>query len=329
MVGTPPGADVLGAHGALAAFERTAPHPGLDDVLSALLLGAGVESGLALDPAFPGMRAVRNLALSTESLGLFEEALAFQPNGLPSDDAVHALLAEVSPKVTDPRAIPITAGDEVLLVLVLAGPPLDPVGFASVVAHAAALLSRQRMADRVRQSEFELKYRVWELESIYDVGLSIARTLDLDSLADEILMKSVSLLNARNGTLVIRDVDGEGVVLVKDFGAPVLPGAAALTIPDEGFRVSRGSERGELLRGSSAQTLLGVPIRLDGKPFGALLVADKENRAGGVEEFNAADERLLKLFGNQAAIAIENARLHREALEKERIEREIELAAAI
>jgi sigma-B regulation protein RsbU (phosphoserine phosphatase) len=58
-------------------------------------------------------------------------------------------------------------------------------------------------------------------------------------------------------------------------------------------------------------------------------VADKESRDGGVLDFTPADARLLSLFANQAAGAIETARLHRAAIEQERIERELELAAAI
>jgi sigma-B regulation protein RsbU (phosphoserine phosphatase) len=41
------------------------------------------------------------------------------------------------------------------------------------------------------------------------------------------------------------------------------------------------------------------------------------------------DRRTLALFANQAAIALENAKLHKLALEKERLEREMELAAEI
>jgi sigma-B regulation protein RsbU (phosphoserine phosphatase) len=39
--------------------------------------------------------------------------------------------------------------------------------------------------------------------------------------------------------------------------------------------------------------------------------------------------RLLSLFANQVAIALENARLHREALEKQAMQRELDLAATI
>ena len=73
---------------------------------------------------------------------------------------------------------------------------------------------------------------------------------------------------------------------------------------------------------------MAVPIEVEGKARGLLLVGDKESRRG-VGPFRDADRRTLDLFANQAAIALENARLHRQALEKERLEREMELAAEI
>ena len=73
---------------------------------------------------------------------------------------------------------------------------------------------------------------------------------------------------------------------------------------------------------------MGLPIGTDGKPQGLLIVADKESRHG-VGPFAVADRRSLSLFANQAAIALETAHLHQQALEKERLEREMELAADI
>src|SRR5262249_37168140 len=146
---------------------------------------------------------------------------------------------------------------------------------ASVTAHAASLLARIRMAERLREKEFELKYRVWELESLYDVGLSIAGTLDVEALADDILMKSVSLLNARKGTLIIRDISGHGQVLVKEFGGLLFGGEEALDVPDAVWLAS----------GKEAEKLLASAIVSDGKRLGVLVVADKENRAGGVDDW--------------------------------------------
>ena len=67
-----------------------------------------------------------------------------------------------------------------------------------------------------REGDFQLKYRLWELESLYDIGLSIASTLNVDELADEILFRMISLTNARRAALYLRD-DG-GFKLYRSFG---------------------------------------------------------------------------------------------------------------
>jgi sigma-B regulation protein RsbU (phosphoserine phosphatase) len=71
-----------------------------------------------------------------------------------------------------------------------------------------------------------------------------------------------------------------------------------------------------------------VAIAYKGVTKGLLAVADKESRTG-VGPFSVGDRRALELFATQAAIALENANLHRPALEKERLEREMQLAAEI
>ncbi|HSD72049.1 MAG TPA: SpoIIE family protein phosphatase, partial [Thermoanaerobaculia bacterium] len=80
---------------------------------------------------------------------------------------------------------------------------------------------------------------------------------------------------------------------------------------------------------NGCEKCLAVSIAVPGRRLGLLAVADKESRDGRVLDFTPGDARLLSLFANQAAAAIETTRLHRAALEKERIERELELAAAI
>lgn len=324
-------ADVPGAHARLAAIDPgTSAGALLHEILEAVLLGAGAGRGLAVDASRPERPAGIGLGLPGETLLRLTEPLRDKRVG-PKVLAPEVAAAVFGPGELppDPRIVPLTAGDEVLALVVLPGPPGDPAGFASVVAHAASILAFTRMAERLREADFELKYRVWELESLYDVGLSIAGTLDLDAVADDILMKSVSLLNARQGTLIVHNAAGEEQVLLKDFGGLLLAPAAVAELPD-GVLVSncRGDRTGALAL-APAEKLLAVPIRSEGKSLGVLVVGDKENRAGGVDDFDPNDVRILSLLGNQAAIALENARLHREAVEKERIEREIELAASI
>ena len=75
--------------------------------------------------------------------------------------------------------------------------------FSSARSSAAHRLARQ-----VREAEFELKARLLELESLYDLGLSLGGQLDLSSLADEVLFRSISLTDAGKGTLVLLEDSG-------------------------------------------------------------------------------------------------------------------------
>ena len=197
-----------------------------------------------------------------------------------------------------------------------------------------------RLRQEIKDQQFQVNYRVVELESLYDVGLAVAATLDLEKLSEEILLRAVSLLDARRGALYI--LEGSRYRLQRTFGGDAAPwfdsgGPEGEAIPEtpEGPVASKlraflagesPAPPSELLPG--ARYLLGVPIDIDGSPRGLLAVGDKESRRG-VGPFPASDRRTLGLFANQAAIALENARLHLQALEKERLEREMQLAADI
>ncbi|MBP9142879.1 MAG: SpoIIE family protein phosphatase [Thermoanaerobaculia bacterium] len=195
-----------------------------------------------------------------------------------------------------------------------------PALLLALVTAARELVLRGQL----KRQDFEAKSRGVQLEALYDVGLAIASTLDFERLCEEILMRAVSLSDARRGALYL--MQSGRFDLHRVFGGD----AQARLDPQE-------DETRELLAGVSRPTccvlpgalhVLGVPIAVDGLPKGLLVIGDKESRQG-VGPFSPADRRTLDLLANQAAIALENADLHRQALEKERLEREIELASEI
>jgi len=175
-------------------------------------------------------------------------------------------------------------------------------------------LRLHRQGQSLKQHDFAAKLRGVEREALYDVGLAIASTLDLAAVSEEILLRAVSLLDARRGALYL--LDGEHFRLRSTIG-----GIARETL-EHGVE----PESADLLPG--ATHLLAVPVEVEGELRGLLVVGDKESRSG-VREFPTEDRRSLALFANQAALALEQARLHEEALEKQRLEREMELAAEI
>lgn len=212
-----------------------------------------------------------------------------------------------------------------LLYLLAEGNGLDAAVAADpLTLMLASALRTCRLRRELKEQQFQVNYRVVELESLYDVGLAIAATLDLQRLSDEILMRAVSLLDARRGALYLLE---EGRYrLDKTFGGEAAPWLDALSPELSVFLADQGEAPVDLLPG--ARYLLGLPISVEGSPQGLIVVGDKESRRG-VGPFLPSDRRTLGLFANQAAIALENARLHLAALERERLEREMHLAAEI
>ena len=206
----------------------------------------------------------------------------------------------------------------------------DLAAFLALVL--GGLLGANRLSRLVKEADFEVRTRLVELESLYDLGLSLSGQLDIAALGDEVLFRSISLTDAGKGTLILIQEDGR-LLLERSLGGQLLSAEqfasweapegeavinnAAATVPTCGVRLA------------SCEKCLLVPISVSGRRLGVLAVADKESRDGRVLDFTPADARLLSLFANQAAAAIETARLHRAAIESERIEREMELAAAI
>ncbi len=68
-----------------------------------------------------------------------------------------------------------------------------------------------------------------------------------------------------------------------------------------------------------------VPFLYQGNLVGILTVGEKMSK----NRYNAEDMTVLSVLANQAAIAVENARLHRETLEKQRMEEDLKLAHEI
>ena len=105
-------------------------------------------------------------------------------------------------------------------------------------------------------------------------------------------------------------------------GLAVAQGAAAWSddvFTDPRLRIADDIRRGMTAAGDAA--VLAVPLRVKGQIIGALSVADGPGR-----RFTAAEVDMLQAFADQAAVAVENARLYEEAM---RQRRESEVVAAL
>lgn len=160
-----------------------------------------------------------------------------------------------------------------------------------------------------------------ELVALYEVGLAIASILDIDELAEEVLSRALMLTECSLGALYT--LEDEGFVLARSRGvAEERIATADLDLAD--LHASGGKPAIAILK--DATTILAVTVEIEGEPRGLLAVG---HPAGEGNELTAKDRSTLSPFANQAAIALEQARLHHAEVEKQRLDRELELAAEI
>jgi len=181
----------------------------------------------------------------------------------------------------------------------------------------------------------EAQRRLREITTLYEASQSCLSISDQESLLTAIIEAAVHTTGATLGSMMLVDEEKGEYVFGATYGMSEETIAAIQTelqIPLEegliGAIVTTGqplvvadvttdprwipSETKELMR-----SFLGVPlVSGDGRPFGALALSHPE-----VDAFDENHARLLSTFANQAALAIENARLFEAAQGRARRER--------
>ena len=195
--------------------------------------------------------------------------------------------------------------------------------------HATAALAR-----RNAELNGELRRRLAESESFNRVLVSLLQKTVLEQVLDIVCAEAQSLIGA-TGSAVLLLTDQAWLEVKHRLGKPL---AANEPVPVAGSlagQVVRGGapvllndpalfERAQVHQWPSELTaLLAVPLHVNGGVIGVL---DVVNKAGG---FCEEDIPVMSLFANQAAMAIEHARLQQQAeqlavlAERQRLAREL------
>ncbi len=214
--------------------------------------------------------------------------------------------------------VPLKSGDEVIGVLtvesarVAAFEPEDFEILQAAVDQAGIAIGRARLLAAERR-------RADEREALLDTIADLSSQLDARELLDNVLGRAVKLLGAAGGELATyseetraltvvsnynMDVDSRGSRLAYGEGAMGLVVATGdmMNIPDYQTWEGRSDQYADI----AARAALVVPLLMGGKALGAINVWHEDPDLS----FSEADLRLLNLFGQQSAIAIQNARLY-------------------
>ncbi|MBC8098261.1 MAG: SpoIIE family protein phosphatase [Armatimonadetes bacterium] len=178
------------------------------------------------------------------------------------------------------------------------------------------------------------------LVALYEITAVMNSTLEFNQALDNIIDSVMKVMKAQRGFLMVTDEQGS------DLRVLVARGIDGSTVAEEGYSTTIVKQvmatrqalltnnaqfdtqfqagQSIIMRGLRAilcAPLLAKPDRL----IGAIYV-DTAMKAGN---FSQADRDLLGAVAGQAAIALENARLYTVAVEKGRLERELQMASEI
>jgi signal transduction histidine kinase len=160
---------------------------------------------------------------------------------------------------------------------------------------------------------------------LIEAGMTLASELSLDAVLARIVDLAVELTGARYGALGVLNAEGSAIAEFITVGIteeqrallgdpPTGHGLLGVLIHDaRPLRVPVIADDPRSVgfppNHPPMRSLLGVPITGRGRVFGDLYLTDKDG--GG--PFDDEDERVLTVLASQAAVAVENARLHDEA----------------
>jgi diguanylate cyclase (GGDEF)-like protein/PAS domain S-box-containing protein len=171
----------------------------------------------------------------------------------------------------------------------------------------------------------ETKQRAQEMTALHETALDITARLEMQRVLNAIITRACDLLGATGGLVHLYDPAREKLVAVtshnleRDYtgltlevgegvAGKVFQTGQSLILDDHRTWAGRSPQ----VEDAFARSMLGVPLRWREQVVGVLDIVDNE-RMGA---FDDQDLGLLTLFANQAAIAIENARLFEEIEER-------------
>jgi sigma-B regulation protein RsbU (phosphoserine phosphatase) len=178
------------------------------------------------------------------------------------------------------------------------------------------------------------------LALLYRLSQTFNSSLDLDEVLNRVMDEVIAAVRAERGFVMLKDADDQLVFRVAR-------GLDQQVIAEPKFQISRGvvesvAQSGQPVLTSDAQTdsqlnlrqsvmvmglrsILCVPLQLKAQTIGVVYV-DNRLRAG---VFTPSDRDLLAAIAASAAVAIENARLYELAVDRGRLERELQVAREV
>lgn len=175
----------------------------------------------------------------------------------------------------------------------------------------------------------KLDGKIQELNTLFDFGRELGTLLDPDKIVRLLMLSLMGQIGVRRYLVCLRKGADVHVVASRlDEAAPqgellktLFGQRTAVTVDD--FVVRHRTDPREALRALGLSVI--IPMQLQGENRGLILLGEKLSK----EPFTPTDLEFLTSVGNLAIISLENARLFKDAIERQRLEEELKIAREI
>jgi sigma-B regulation protein RsbU (phosphoserine phosphatase) len=203
---------------------------------------------------------------------------------------------------------------------------------SSIAASAGTAMENARLY-------METEARLRTLDLLHRISQEITATLDLDRVLTATTQAVKDLLDATAASILTVDGDeltfqvsvgGPTAVAAKPFRLPLGQGIAGWVVEHKQPVLVNDAQNDPRFFGTMdkktgflTEALIAVPLVVNERAIGVIEVF---NKPGG---FTHSDVDLIATFASSAAFAIENARLYQVAVDKGRLERELQVARQV
>jgi sigma-B regulation protein RsbU (phosphoserine phosphatase) len=209
-------------------------------------------------------------------------------------------------------------------------------------SYISNLINNENLVADLEGSSERMQKMLKEMVTLHEITHALESSDNLDSLLEYIMQKSQNVMSAEAASLmlVIEETNelefkvtlGPKATAIKPFRLPIGKGISgwvaqtgeAVLIPDA-YTDSRFDPSFDKRSGFKTNSMLCVPMIHQSKVVGIMTLLNKLDG----KPFNENDQNLFTIFASQAALSIENARLLFAAIEKERLDKELQVAAEI
>lgn len=163
----------------------------------------------------------------------------------------------------------------------------------------------------IERNEFQKRRKLLQMEMLYEIGLELSSSLDPILILEEILNRSLVMVDARSAALVVRNDSTRCFEVSSEVSAEAFPNVILENpILDKVWstRSADSFKRDEM----DWTNVLVLPVCSQEYIGGLLIIADKESVDGSAGAFEEEDQSLLQSFAYQAGSALNNAVLYRD-----------------